>query len=60
MELGKYYRVKPVFAVEKEGAGRFMMGRVIYIHPQGRFAVLEFEGAMGTARECFWPEELRR
>lgn len=60
MEIGKWHRVAPVFSIEKEGPGRFMMGKVVYVHPQGRFAVLEFEGRWGTVRESFWPEQLRR
>lgn len=35
-----------------------MVGKVIYIHPQGRYAVLEFEGPNGVAREAFNLEEL--
>ena len=35
-----------------------IQGRVIYVHPQGRFATLEFQGVHGTFRECFYPEEL--
>ena len=37
---------------------RNMRGRVVYVHPKGRFAVLEFPGISGTEREAFWPEEL--
>lgn len=29
-----------------------------YIHPEGYFVVLEFEGESGKFREAFWPEEV--
>jgi len=35
----------------REGVG-------IYLHPRGRFVVLEFEGESGKFREAFWPEEI--
>lgn len=35
-----------------------MRGRVVYVHPQGRYAVLEFEGVNGKFRECYMPEQL--
>lgn len=31
--------------------------RVVYIHPQRRFAVLEFQAALGTFCEAFFLEE---
>lgn len=60
MQIGEIYAVKPAFASgDSSGAShRIMRGRVVYIHPKGRFAVLEFRGFHGTARECFWPDEL--
>ena len=33
-------------------------GRVIYVHPEGRFATLEFQGIHGKFRECYYPKEL--
>lgn len=30
-----------------------MKGKVIYIHPQGRYHVVEFELRGGKVRECF-------
>ena len=56
--VNERYRVKPVFAVAKDGQGRPMVGTVIYIHPMGRYAVLEFEGAIGKARESFYLDQL--
>lgn len=35
------------------GRGR-MRGRVVYVHPAGRFHVVEFETRGGVIRECFW------
>lgn len=58
VELNQRYRVKTVFAVVKEGMSRAMVGTVVYIHPMGRFAVLEFAGPIGKARESFYLEQL--
>lgn len=33
-------------------------GKVVYIHPQRRFIVLEFQGKLGPFREAFYPDEL--
>ena len=33
-------------------------GEEIYRHPEGYFAVLEFQGRSGKFREAFWPEEV--
>lgn len=30
-----------------------LMGRVVWIHPQGRFHVVEFQLGGGIVRECF-------
>jgi len=35
-----------------------MVGRVVYIHPKGKYAVLEFEGPGGKARESFPLDQL--
>ena len=58
VEMNQKYRVKPVFSVTQKGKPRAMVGRVVYVHPEGRYAVLEFEGPKGKARESFWPENL--
>lgn len=56
MILGESYRVKPVFTATKDGQRPVTMtGKVRYVHPKKRFAVLEF--AKGI-RECFCPEQL--
>lgn len=38
---------------ETFGRGR-MKGRVVYVHPEGRFHVVEFETRGGVIRECCW------
>lgn len=30
-----------------------MLGTVVWVHPDGRFHVVEFQTAGGTLRECF-------
>ncbi len=58
MEIGEIYRVRPVFATGTDASGKTMKGKVVYVHPRGRYATLAFEGVNGTARECFFPDEL--
>lgn len=53
VELNQKYRVKPAFSMVKDGLGEPMVGKVIYIHPQNRYAVLEFKGPNGVSREAF-------
>lgn len=56
MEVGEKYRVVPDFITYKDGtAGTRMTGRVIWVHPKGRFAVLEFKSGV---REVFTPDQL--
>lgn len=56
MEVGEKYRVRPEFTSSKDGtSGVRMVGTVTWVHPKGRFAVLEF--ACGV-RECFYPQQL--
>ena len=58
VELNQKYRVRPAFAKTSVEACEPMVGRVVYIHPEGRYAVLEFEGPAGKARESFTPDQL--
>ncbi len=58
VEIGQKYRIKPGFSKVKDGLGDPMVGKVIYIHPQDRYVVLEFPGPNGVAREAFSPEAL--
>lgn len=56
MIVGECYRVKPVFTAAKDGQRPVTMtGKVLYVHPKKRFAVLEFTKGI---RECFCPEQL--
>ena len=60
VELGQKYLVRPAFArisVEKTNE---QIGQVVYIHPEKRYAVLEFEGVDGNPRECFPLDELTK
>lgn len=58
LTLGRKCRVAPVFASESI-CGKYMTGELVYIHPDGRYGVIEFEGVNGKCRESFWPEELK-
>lgn len=58
VELNQRYRVKPVLAKMKEGPSVSLIGKVVYIHPKGRYVVLEFDGPIGKSREAFYPEQL--
>ena len=58
IELYQKYRVKPAFAKGEGGVEQSLEGRVVYIHPKGRYAVLEFKGPQGKARESFELSEL--
>lgn len=58
IELNQKYRVSPAFTKTNVEACKSMVGRVVYIHPSGRYAVLEFEGPGGTAREAFPLDQL--
>lgn len=60
MQIGESYMVTPAFSVTvQEFRPRPMKGKVIYVHPKGRYATLEFEGTRhGNPRECFPLSEL--
>ena len=65
MKKGLWYRVAPEFAQNvlvskdrKTTAAVKKVGKVVYVHPRGRYATLEFKGKMGFARECFYPKQL--
>lgn len=57
MQVGEIYRVR-TDSVYCEGQGVHLRprvkGRVIWVHPKGRFAVLN----LGGHRECYYPEQL--
>ena len=59
MQLGENYMVITETSACNESNHRCpIQGRVVYIHPRGCFAVLEFRGASGSFRESFFPEQL--
>lgn len=70
MQIGEQYMVRPECSLpdrtvkKKNVRGATiiekipMKGTVVYVHPEGRYATLEFEGVTGNPRECFFPEQL--
>lgn len=59
MQVGEVYIVRPELAISTNpNVKPPMKGRVVWVHPKLRFAVLEFKGIHGSPRECFRPEEL--
>lgn len=61
MCIGEAYMVTTESTLCKTDNSRPMLrGRVIYVHPRYRFAVLEFQGVHGTFRESYFPEQLTR
>ena len=58
MVKGLWYRVEPYFAQNGLCKDRVQRGKAVYVHPKGRFAVLEFPGKHGRPRESFSKEEL--
>lgn len=58
VELDQKYRVKPAFTKGEGTDVKNMEGTVVYIHPQGRYAVLAFKGPHGTSREGFYLDQL--
>ena len=55
MIIGKYYKVTQATAIGERGVKEKTWGKVIWIHPERRFCVLQFDTG---ARECFSPLEL--
>ena len=59
--LGRKFRVVPEFMRPKAGVSmetvKPIPGRVIWVHPKGRFAVLQFDFSE-PIRECFTLQEL--
>ena len=70
MRVGEEYMVRPECAPPDRLTRRRMVKgkmvvenirmkvKVIYVHPLGRYATLEFEGIHGNPRESFFPEQL--
>ena len=58
LQLGEYVEREPVsfqapFVAGSTNQREMMVGRVCYIHPLGRFHVVEFQGRSGSVREAF-------
>lgn len=57
MKIGQKVRRMPLSLTQTVDNGkqehRPMTGKVVYIHPQGRYHIVEFEVCGGTVRECF-------
>lgn len=57
MKIGERYSVVPAFLGDTVKTPP-QVGRVVYVHPRGRYAVLEFDGVFGRPREGFRPDDL--
>jgi hypothetical protein len=55
MIIGKWYKVTQVVAFGSQHDKAKTYGKCIWIHPQNRFGVLEFDGGI---RECFTDLEI--
>ena len=62
MQIGEIYRVPLDTAAtwidKQNGQKKMGEGTVVFVHPQGKFATLEFKGVHGKFRETFRPEQL--
>ena len=59
MQINEEYMVKSESVACTEKTSRPpIRGRVVYIHPQGRYAALGFVGIHGNFRECYFPGQL--
>ena len=55
---GERYRVAPAFGGMIGNKVVWQVGKVWWVHPRGRYAVLVFDGVAGRLRECFPPDDL--
>ena len=58
LQIGEYVQREPVsflapFVAGSTNQREMMVGRVRYIHPLGRYHVVEFQGRSGPVREAF-------
>ena len=59
MQIGEEYMVKTESSTcDTNNIRHQISGRVVYIHPLDRFAVLEFESVHESFRESYFPEQL--
>lgn len=54
IHLNSYYKTMPV----SFHTGSPVVGKAIFVHPQGRFVTLEYQIADGIVRESFFPSQL--
>ena len=57
-KIGAWHSVAPHFAQNGLVQVKRQRGKVVYIHPRGRYVTLEFPGHHGRPRECFRLDEL--
>lgn len=57
-QVGERFRVRPVCLKNSAAVTPLVTATVVWVHPKGRFALLEYQGKLGTNRECFHPMEL--
>lgn len=64
MRIGDEVYVKPEFTLPEANGGegnhpkQKLWGRIVYIHPAGRFYTVEFRFPSGAVRESFRPDEI--
>ena len=63
MQIGEKYRVElesmsMTLDKNRRPQKKTAVGEVVYVHPRGRFATLQFQGVHGPFRETFRPEQL--
>ena len=59
MQIGEVYMVRiDSSPTDLTGIKHPVKGRVVYVHPKGRYATLEFRGVHGKFREAFVPRLL--
>ena len=58
MKVGEIYKVTVESLAPEDGRKKRLEGKVVFVHPQGRFATLEFKGVNGPFRETFRPDQL--
>lgn len=59
MQIGEVYMVRiHSSTTDITGIKHPVKGRVVYVHPKGRYTTLEFEGVHGKFREAFTAQQL--
>lgn len=60
IKVGQRYWVRPAFGTLQNSEDKEQVGTVVWVHPEKRYAVLEFQGVYGNPRESFMPGDLTR